>query len=144
MPHRLRAGGVIVPLTLSGEYDDPDFKPNQEQKQATGAVGTWISGPATPSGARLKLRVAISAVTPQGCEDEVERWLILFRQTDRFYDEFSKRFLQINGLPTLSRSGRKGRTTKHVDVDWPLKTPYWYDEDASGAILNPDSTRLSP
>ena len=40
MPHRIRALGIIVPLTVPGEYDDPEFTPNQEQKQATGATNT--------------------------------------------------------------------------------------------------------
>ena len=143
MPHRIRAGGVLVPLTLAGEYDDPEFRPNQQQQQATGSGQTWISGTNTPGAARLKLRVAVSAVTPQGTEDEVERWTALFRSTDRFYDEFSQRFLIVNGWPTLGFDRRKGRTTKHVTADWPLLDPYWHEEDASGNIL-PGSTRLSP
>ena len=143
MPHRLRAGGVLVPLTISGEYDDAEFKPNQVQLQTTGAVGTWISGPATPGPARLKLRVAVSSTTPQGCEDEVEKWLTIFRTADRFYDEVSTRFYIINGLPTLGRDKRKGRTTKHITVDWPLLDPYFHELDATGNVI-PGSTRLSP
>ena len=143
MPHRIRALGIIVPLTVPGEYDDPDFTPNQEQKQATGATNAWVSGPRTPRPARLRLRVAVSSVTPQGCEDEVERWLQLFLNTDRFYDEYSTRFQLIGGFPTLTRDKRKGRTTKHVSADWPLVNPYWHEEDASGNLIF-GSTRLSP
>lgn len=143
MPHRIRAGGVVLPLTLSGEYDDPEFKPNQEQKQATGSSDTWISGTNTPGAARLHLRVVVSSVTPQGTEDAVERWAELFRKTDRFYDEYSTRFLIINGWPTLTFDRRKGRTSKHITVDWPLKNPYWHEEDSNGTLI-PGSTRLSP
>jgi hypothetical protein len=143
MPHRIRAAGVMIPLDPPGEYDDPGFTPNQTQKQATGAVTSWTSGLPTPAPARLKLRVAVSSATPQGCEDEVERWTAIFRRAERFYDEFSTRCLLIAGLPTLTFDRRKGRATKHIAADWPLLDPYWHSEDGNGNLI-PGSTRLSP
>ncbi|WP_407572146.1 hypothetical protein [Deinococcus altitudinis] len=85
----------------------------------------------------------MSATTPVGCEDAVEGWLEVFRAADRFYDEVSTRFYIINGLPTLVRDKRKGRTTKHIEVDWPLLDPYFHEVDGNGNVI-PGSTRLSP
>lgn len=135
---RLRSGGVQVPLDV-GEYDDPTLKSNQEQHQATGSQQAFVTGPNTFAPSRLTIRIVVTGITPQGCEDAAERLIQLALAADRYYSEISDRFLLLNGRPNISRDKRKGLTSKQLTIDWPLRDPYWHEE---GETL--PSTRLSP
>ncbi|ULH17339.1 hypothetical protein MF271_19305 (plasmid) [Deinococcus sp. KNUC1210] len=139
MAHQLRASSTWIELPPTTDYDDPEYKPNQEQKQTAGAVQTWVTRGTTPAGARLKMKLTVSATTPQACEDEVERLCAAFQTADAFRDGVGTRFLRINGLPSITRGKFRGRCNRDVQVDWPLLTPFWYDDDTDYT-----STRLSP
>lgn len=139
MPHQLRTtpdGWLDLPPTT--DYDDPDFTPNQEQLQTAGAQNSWVTRGTTPGRARLKVKLTVSGITPQACEDEVERLCTAFRAATAFRDAVSDRYLQINGLPSIKRGKFRGRCNRDVEVDWPLLNPYWHVDD------NDPSARLSP
>ena len=139
MFHQLRVGtDTWIQLPPTTDYDDPEYRPNQEQKQTNGAQNSWVTLGTTPGMARLKLKLTASATTPQACEDEVERLCAAFRAATAFRDGVGPSYLQINGLPVITRGKFRGRCNRDVQVDWPLLNPYWHMAD------NDDSTRLSP
>jgi len=134
MIHELRVGAdTWIELPPTSDYDDPEYKPNQEQKQTNGAQNSWVTRGTTPGMARLKMKLIVSGTTPQDCEAAVEQL-----SATAFRDAVGPSYLQINGLPLITRGKFRGRCNRDVQVDWPLLNPYWHTTD------NDSSTRLSP
>ena len=138
MAHQVRTANGWLDLPPTVDYDDPEYKPNQEQKQTNGAPNSWVTRGTTPGMARLKVKLIVSGTTPQDCEDAVERLCVAFRAASAFRDSVGQSYLLINGLPTITRGKFRGRCNRDVQVDWPLLNPYWHTSDTD------TSTRLSP